>query len=96
MSGRGRGRSNNRGRQSSGRGRDVNRNNNNGNKNNNHKPSKIMLGENIYYRGSAKQAADYETTTEFLINHIKKNFNFGTLVILLTACYWPKGCLKWF
>ena len=25
-----------------------------------------------YYLGSAKQASDYETTTEFLINHIKK------------------------
>ena len=27
--------------------------------------------------GSAKQAADYESTTEFLINHIKKTFSFG-------------------
>ena len=27
--------------------------------------------------GSAKQAADYESTTKFLINHIKKTFSFG-------------------
>jgi hypothetical protein len=31
----------------------------------------------IYYLGSAKQAADYETTTEFLINHIRKTFPSG-------------------
>ena len=38
---------------------------------------KKTLADNIYYLGSAKQAADYESTTEFLINHIKKTFNFG-------------------
>ena len=30
-----------------------------------------------YYLGSAQQASDYETTTEFLINHIKKLYEFG-------------------
>ena len=30
-----------------------------------------------YYLGSAKQASDYETTTEFLINHVKKVFDYG-------------------
>lgn len=30
-----------------------------------------------YYLGSAKQASDYETTTEFLINHIKKLYDYG-------------------
>jgi hypothetical protein len=35
------------------------------------------LSDSIYYLGSAKQAADYKTTTDFLINHIKKTFNFG-------------------
>lgn len=41
------------------------------------KASKKTLSDSIYYLGSAKQAADFETTTEFLINHIKKTFNFG-------------------
>jgi len=31
----------------------------------------------MYYLGSAKQASDYETTTEFLINHIKGEFHYG-------------------
>ena len=31
----------------------------------------------MYYIGSAKQAADYETTTEYLINYIRKTFPFG-------------------
>jgi hypothetical protein len=31
-----------------------------------------------YYLGSAKQASDYETTTKFLINYIKKTFNYGS------------------
>ena len=30
-----------------------------------------------YYLGSAKQASDYETATEFLINHIKKLYDYG-------------------
>jgi hypothetical protein len=47
------------------------------NKNYQYKPLKKTLEDNIYYLGSAKQAADYESTTEFLFNHIKKTFNFG-------------------
>jgi hypothetical protein len=31
-----------------------------------------------YYLGSAKQASDYEMTTEFLINYIKKTFDYGS------------------
>ena len=30
-----------------------------------------------YYLGSAKQASDYETTIEFVINYIKKIYNYG-------------------
>jgi hypothetical protein len=30
-----------------------------------------------YYLGSAKQASNYETTTEFLINYIVKTFEYG-------------------
>jgi hypothetical protein len=30
-----------------------------------------------YYFGSATQAADYETTAEFIINCMKKSFDYG-------------------
>jgi hypothetical protein len=71
MSGRGRGRQQGHGgRGVSGRGR--NSTNSGGSK-----PSKKTLSNYVYYLGSAKQAADYETTTKYLINHIKKTFPFG-------------------
>jgi hypothetical protein len=69
MSGRGRGRGYGRGR-SSGRGKGRSSNN---------KPTitKRGLSDYVYYLGSAKTASDYENTTEYLINHIKKTFEFG-------------------
>jgi hypothetical protein len=77
MSGRGRGRGNGRGRNTSGRGGRNSNSNDGSNKSSNYKPTKKSLSDYTYYLGSAKQAADYETTTEFIINHIKKTFNFG-------------------
>ena len=80
MSGRGRGRNyQGRGRGNYGRGRSSSNNSTNtgGSKTTTYKPSKKSLSDYIYFLGSAKQAADYETTTEFLINHIKKTFNYG-------------------
>jgi len=41
------------------------------------KPTKRTLVDNVYYLGSVKQASDFESTTEFLINYIKKTFNYG-------------------
>ena len=41
------------------------------------KPTKRTLADNFYYLGSAKQASNYESITEFLINYIKKTFNRG-------------------
>ena len=41
--------------------------------NNKKKESKNYL----YDTGSRKQASDYETTTEFIINYIKGEFNYG-------------------
>jgi hypothetical protein len=41
---------------------------------------KRTLADNIYYLGAAKQVADYETTTEFLVNYIKKIYNFGSYI----------------
>jgi hypothetical protein len=73
MSGRGRGRIQVRsgGRRSSGRGRSSSHSTNSSGRANQVKSSKKTLSDRIHYLGSAKQAADYETTTNFLINHIK-------------------------
>ena len=35
------------------------------------------LKDYIYYAGSNKQASNYESTTEFIINYIKGDFNYG-------------------
>jgi hypothetical protein len=43
---------------------------------NTNKPLKKTLSDKIYYLGSAKQAAGYETMADFLINHIMNTFNF--------------------
>ena len=77
MSGRGSGRNNGRGRGASGRSNINSTSSGGNNSKTQYKPSKKTLADQIYYLGSAKQAADFETTTEFLINHIKKTFNFG-------------------
>jgi hypothetical protein len=47
---------------------------------NNYKPSKKTLSDFIYYLGSMKQAADYDTTTDFIINHIVNTFTFGNII----------------
>jgi Reverse transcriptase (RNA-dependent DNA polymerase) len=80
MSGRGKGRGNSTGRGSTGRGRgSSSHQSNSGSKSSSsaYKPTKKTLTDSIYYLGSAKQAADYETTTDFLVNYIKKTFDFG-------------------
>ena len=69
MSGRGRGRTGGHGRHS-GRGKDNN-------KSTMIKTSTKTVKDYVYYVGSAKQAADYETTTDYLINFVKKTFTFG-------------------
>jgi hypothetical protein len=80
MSGRGRGRGN------SGRGRsngntsgrsNSSTSNSSGSGKHNCKLSKKTLSDYIYYLGSAKQAADYETTMDFIKSHIIKTFTFG-------------------
>ena len=52
-------------------------NNNKGNKTNSTKPHKKTLQDHQYYLGSAKQASDCQQATEFIINHIKKVFEYG-------------------
>jgi hypothetical protein len=52
--------------------------------------------ENIYYLRSANQATEYETTTYYLINHIRKTFNFGSTIGTareeLKAMIWTNIC----
>ena len=38
---------------------------------------KKELKDHYYYTGSSRQASDYESTTDFIINHIKGNFAEG-------------------
>ena len=39
--------------------------------------NKKHVDDYIYFLGSVRQAADYETTTAYLTNHIMKTFSFG-------------------
>jgi hypothetical protein len=78
MSGRGvqaRGRGS-RGNPSRGRGGRTGRQNNN-NSNQQKISQKKTLQDHQYYLGSVRQASDYEMTTAFLINQIKKTFSHG-------------------
>jgi hypothetical protein len=69
--------------QGRGRGRGGRRSNNKSNQQKQaFKPTKKTLSDNIYNIGSAKQAADYEKITEFLINNIRKTFNMGNDVAI--------------
>ncbi len=44
----------------------------------NHKlKKKKTIEDSYFYVGSSKQASDFETTSEFLINHVKKTFDRG-------------------
>jgi hypothetical protein len=49
---------------------------NSGGSGNDYKPSKKTLANYIYYIGTPKQAADYQTMTDCIINHITKTFDF--------------------
>lgn len=47
------------------------------NKGNKTPNKKKTLADYVYYLGSAKQASDYEMTTEFIINYVKKTYDYG-------------------
>ena len=68
-------------------GRD-NRKNNRGGRGHSHKKNKNKdkdqkttkrktLADHIYYVGSAKQASDYVTVTNFIVNHVRRTFDKG-------------------
>jgi len=68
MSGRGKGNFRSRDHRRNGPGRGANKS----------KPAaKKSVEDYVYYLGSSKQASDYETTTEYLINHIQQTFDYG-------------------
>ena len=76
----GRGGRNNRGSGRFGRGgRAQGRSNNNSssNKNNSKTTVRKTLADHVYSIGSAKQASEYSIITQFIINHIRKSFEFG-------------------
>jgi hypothetical protein len=37
---------------------------------------KKTLADHVYYNGSAEQTADYQTTTNYIMSHITKTFEF--------------------
>ena len=40
--------------------------------------TKKSLTDYIFYLGSAKQASNYETAMDFIINHMKKTYKYGS------------------
>ena len=46
-------------------------------KNNNTTKPKTRLEDHIYHVGSAQQASDYVTNTNFIVNYIKKTYDMG-------------------
>ena len=48
-----------------------------------------------YYLGSAKQASDYENTTEYLINYIKKVFDYGSGIGTALESLEPMSTMAW-
>ena len=71
MSGRGRGRG------SSGRWRPQPRSNQSQLPTKENKEIKKTINDWFYHLGSAKHALGYQATTDFLINHIKQEFEYG-------------------
>ena len=69
MSGRGRGRS--------GRWRPQPRYNQNQESTKENKEIKKTVNDWFFHLGSAKHASGYQATTDFLINHIKQEFEYG-------------------
>ena len=57
-----------------GRGRSHKKNKNKDQKNT---PKRKMLADHIYHVGSAKQASDYMTVTNFIINYMRRTFDKG-------------------
>ena len=57
--------------------------------------NKKSFNDYNYYLGSAKQASDYETTTEYLINSIKKVFDYGKSIGTALKLLEPMSTSAW-
>ena len=68
ISGRGRGSHGGRGRGSGGR---------NSGKSTIPTKAKKLISDYVFYTGSAKQATDFDSNREYIINHIRKTYNYG-------------------
>jgi hypothetical protein len=58
---------------------------NSGGNSSEYKPLKKTFADHFYFNGSAKEAADYQTTTDYIINHITKTFEFGSDIVGLNV-----------
>jgi hypothetical protein len=87
MSGRGRGRS--------GRGRPQPRSTYNHPSNKETKEVKKTLTDWYYHLGSAKHASGYQATTDFLINHIKQDYEYGIDIATAIADTKPVTTEDW-
>ena len=56
---------------------------------------KKSVNDYNYYLGSSKQASDYETTTEYLINYIKKVFDYGSDIGIALKSLEPINTSVW-
>jgi hypothetical protein len=76
MSGRGQ-----KGRGGGGRGpgkKFFNNNKSSSNSSNKNKPdTKKVIQDFTYHTGNAKQASEFEATTDFIINHVKETYEYG-------------------
>ncbi|MGL6008756.1 MAG: hypothetical protein ACRC1D_04795, partial [Culicoidibacterales bacterium] len=57
--------------------------------------AKTSITDYNYHLGSAKQASDYETATEFLINYIKKVYDYGNDIGSMLETLEPIDTLSW-
>jgi hypothetical protein len=53
------------------------------------------IEEYFFYVGSSKQASDFETTSEFLINYVKKTFDRGNNVAEALQTLAPEDTELW-
>ena len=56
---------------------------------------KKTIEDYFFYVGSSKQASDFETTSEFLINHVKKTFDRGNDIVEALQMLVPQDTDQW-
>ena len=56
---------------------------------------KKSIEDYFFYVGSSKQASDFETTSEFLVNHVKKTFDRGNDVAEALRTLAPQETNDW-